>query len=328
MPDLYLHGRPVRTIFRLIGGNEDDITASLGWAFANVEPFARRLVERWHPRTRPVGNVRSIRLQEHVAGEGITDVEVWTERTGTVIEAKRGWVLPTHEQLAQYEPRLIGQPAAPALVVLSECSNDWARRRLPAEVGRIPVLPCRWSDLLAVAEEVGPDCTQRQRRTLAELAAYLCEVTTVQEQDTSRVYVVSLKPGTMGRSDLTWIAVIADHRLYFHPYDYPGWPKEPPTYIGFRYYGRLQSIHHVDDYEVTQDLPESLRKLTGASVDREVLTNHPHFLYRLGPPIRPEGEVKTGRLYGAARVWAALDLLLTCDTVAQACAMAKERFGS
>jgi len=43
--------------------------------------------------------------------------------------------------------------------------------------------------------------------------------------------------------------------------------------------------------------------------------DHPRIAYRLGPPIQPLNEVRTGRLYRAQRVWAIIDLLLTCDTI-------------
>ena len=44
----------------------------------------------------------------------------------------------------------------------------------------------------------------------------------------------------------------------------------------------------------------------------------PHYMYFLGPPIEPAETVRTGGLYRAQRVWAALDLLLTCDTIKEA----------
>jgi hypothetical protein len=41
-------------------------------------------------------------------------------------------------------------------------------------------------------------------------------------------------------------------------------------------------------------------------------------LYALGPPIIPPNEVRTGKLYRAAPVWTAFDLLLTCPTIYEA----------
>jgi hypothetical protein len=43
-----------------------------------------------------------------------------------------------------------------------------------------------------------------------------------------------------------------------------------------------------------------------------------HLVYTLGPPILPPRAVKTGNLYRAQRVEAAIDLLLTCETISEA----------
>jgi hypothetical protein len=42
------------------------------------------------------------------------------------------------------------------------------------------------------------------------------------------------------------------------------------------------------------------------------------FVYRFEEPIVPMKPVRTGNLYRAQRVWAAIDLLLTCDTIREA----------
>jgi len=47
-------------------------------------------------------------------------------------------------------------------------------------------------------------------------------------------------------------------------------------------------------------------------------SEEPHFLYTLGPAIEPVREVRTGKLYASQRVWCALDLLQTSETVAAA----------
>ena len=43
-----------------------------------------------------------------------------------------------------------------------------------------------------------------------------------------------------------------------------------------------------------------------------------HFVYKLGPAIKPAHIVKTGKLYPTGRVWAMLDTLLTSDTISEA----------
>lgn len=44
--------------------------------------------------------------------------------------------------------------------------------------------------------------------------------------------------------------------------------------------------------------------------------NMDHFVYTLGPAIKPGHIVKTGNLYANGRVWAMIDTLLTSDTIA------------
>ena len=49
-----------------------------------------------------------------------------------------------------------------------------------------------------------------------------------------------------------------------------------------------------------------------------------HFVYRLGPPVRSNGIVKSGNIR-AMRLWAAIDLLLTCKSVLEAAKLTKRR---
>lgn len=46
MAELRLHGRPVGTVFDLLGEKEDDITYSLGWALAQSDALARALLRK------------------------------------------------------------------------------------------------------------------------------------------------------------------------------------------------------------------------------------------------------------------------------------------
>ena len=50
-----------------------------------------------------------------------------------------------------------------------------------------------------------------------------------------------------------------------------------------------------------------------------------YFVYRLGPAIRPQKEVRTGNIYRNGKVWAMLDTLLTCDTISEARDLTKRR---
>src|SRR5262249_38485649 len=94
--------------------------------------------------------------------------------------------------------------------------------------------------------------------------------------------------------------------------------KEPPKYIGFRFNGRLQSIHHVDDVDhfgTFRDLYPETTKDWGPGVR-----------LKLGSPIRPDHVVRTGRgIQRSMHAQVDIDLLLTCDAIDEAFRQTKER---
>jgi hypothetical protein len=54
----------------------------------------------------------------------------------------------------------------------------------------------------------------------------------------------------------------------------------------------------------------------------------PHYFYWLGPAIKPDHEVKTGKIWRSGGVSAALELLLTCDTISEARDRTDERLNA
>lgn len=140
--------------------------------------------------------------------------------------------------------------------------------------------------------------------------------------ESNSVYVVSLAtfsfPGWP--PTLTAIDVIEKFGRYFFPASGKNWPKTPPNYVAFRYYGRLQSIHHVDEYTIVRDMAPFFPGVPDTS-DWE-----PHFLMTLGPAMRPNHEVRTGSgIYPSGRRWIDIDLLLTSNTIGEAAAESRRR---
>ena len=130
--------------------------------------------------------------------------------------------------------------------------------------------------------------------------------------------MVSLNREPFSSGPTTFLDVVERHRKYFHPIGKGGWSRDPPNYMAFRCDGRLRSIHHVDSYQIiTSWLPHF--------PDAEEKEIAQHFLYDLGPPIIPSKEVKTGAIQRARRVSAAIDLLLTSDTIYDAWAATQHR---
>jgi len=140
----------------------------------------------------------------------------------------------------------------------------------------------------------------------------------MQNQETNWVYVLALSKHEWA-SGLSFIQVVEERKKYFHPMGTNGWPKEAPNYIAFRYNGCLQSIHHIEDFEVIKNFHPHFKEHPDR-VEKDL-----YFLYSLGPAIKPAQEIKTGRVYANGRKWAMLDLLLTSKTIAQACERSKKR---
>lgn len=250
-----------------------------------------------------------VALQERASAPGVTDIELTGPRAHVIVEAKRGWEVPGQEQLRLYAPRL-RQDVHKAIVVMSECTPEFASIHLAPSIDGVPIVHLGWREIAGFTglKRGKPS----ERHLLAQLRVYLERIVKMQNQESNLVYVVSLGSDRPHWSSVTWIQIVEERSCYFHPIGTGGWPKEPPNYLGFRYDGRLQRISHVESWKVVTDLHSELPDLGNPG------PWEPHFLYTLGPAIVPPRPVKNGNIYPNGRVWAMLDLLLTCDTVAEA----------
>lgn len=318
MIELYLHNRALVSIFELLGGKENDITASIGWALSQSPVFLRGLARRIFPK---VGNptIDCIKLQDYDDPTGITDVEIIGAEIHYIIEAKRGWNLPSKHQLKKYAARLRkARSRHRALVVMAECSDEWARLRgLPEIIDGFKLVYLSWGDVFNICSRV-PTCTHAEKRLLAELRTYLRRIVSMQNQESNWVYVIALgsEDKIQDWAGKSWRDYVMTNRLFFQGVDESApWPKEdPPNYLGFRYDGKLQSIHHVDNYEIVGHLRGHVPRVC----KHKVWMDEPHYLCKIGPAIVPCRDVRTGSLYRNTRTWAALDLLLTSKTISAA----------
>jgi len=204
-------------------------------------------------------------------------------------------------------------------MALTECSREYANLHLPIrKIKGIPVESISWKDVEVLTSKARRKASQAEKRLLGALLTYLESVMTMQKLDSNWVYVVVLASDTPKGWGISWIDIVKKKRRYFHPIGIHGWPKEPPNYIAVRYNGKLQSIHHVEDYEVVEDLREKIPEIRGAS-------KTPRFLYKLGLAFRPNNEIRTGRIYPNGRVWCMLDTLFTCKTISDARDVSNER---
>ena len=319
--ELSLHKRRVESVFSLLGEKENDITFSLGWALSRSPCFLKFFLKKVLPsHVRFEINNLEVVLQEHKNNAGITDIEI-RESNGksvhVIVEAKRGWTLPSKEQLKKYVPRIkVEKKSAGLIVTMSECSREFAREHnLASEVKGIAVKHVSWEEIGSWCQSCGGN--HAEKRLMQELRNYLATIVNMQKQESNWVYVVSLGR-TEWVSGLNFIQVVNERKRYFHPNGVKGWPKEPPNYIGFRYDGKLKSVHHIEKAEIITNF----HKYFPEHPKKEI---KPHWLYRLGPAIIPSREVKSGKITRALRVWAMIDLLLTCKTISEARDKSKKR---
>lgn len=326
MGELTAYGSQVTSVFQLIGTLENDITKSIAWAFCQCSSFSKRVFDEFFGIDCNPDNIL-ISYQQWEAKKGITDLEITdNDLFYVIIEAKRGWVLPGSEQITLYSERKSltdSQAKNKAIITMSECSDDYAAAYLPFIcINGIPVKHLSWKHLYEIAVGATGQSSFVERRILKELTNYLGRIMTMQEKTSNWVFVVSLSYKKAEGSNLSYVDIVEKKGKYYHPFGVRGWPKEAPNYIAFRYDGRLQSIHHIEDYVITKRIHDIIPELP----DEEWETSH--FVYTLGPAIKPSKTVKTGNIYASGRKWAMLDLLLTSDTIAEACDLSAQRVNS
>ncbi len=315
MATLESYGHEVHSIFQLLGDKENDITLSLSWALAKCPVFLTTIVSQISGYS-PNADEVTIMNQKYDADTGITDIEITDQNNfHIIIEAKRGWTLPGIDQLTKYSLRdnfVKSRAAHKHIVSLSECTQVYALLYLPSVINAIPVSHVSWKDIFDAATSSQKQSNHQQKHLLDEFSEYLRRLMTMQKVDSNMVYVVSLGSAKPDGCSYTWIELVQMRNKYFCPIGKNGWPKEPPTYIAFRYTGKLQSIHHIEGYTVARNVHPDFPEMPNQDFDTD------HFIYQLGPAIIPNKDVKTGNIYPSGRVWAMLDTLLTCDTISDA----------
>ncbi|MBI4479122.1 MAG: hypothetical protein HY651_03775 [Acidobacteria bacterium] len=321
MPELLLHQKRVESIFHLLGEHENDMTYSVAWALAQSPSFLRVFLKSTvHIATD--GESVVIRLQQHEKNGGITDIEIEDRgRFFIIAEAKRGWTVPTLKQLVTYAKRRSfakSKQAMRRILVLSGCSHEYALLKLEArKVDGIEIHPVSWNEVAESARVALRGSSHAEKRLLRELLTYLQGVITMQNTDSNWVYVVSLGSGSPEGWGISWIDIVKKKSRYFHPVG-ATWPKEPPNYIAFRYHGMLQSIHHIESWEIFTNFHNKFSEAPEGD-------GKPRFLYKLGPAFGPQKEVKAGKIRWNRRVECMLDTLFTCDTISEAVDISKRR---
>lgn len=341
MTSLYLSEKPVETVFSLIGNDENAMTASLGWVLTQCPALLKKLLEKLG-----IAYDDGIRvdLQKHSSGKGFTDIEILLDnKFHIIIEAKKGFNVPDISQLEKYALRLNddkkSKDSVKLLIVLAESDrkDEWLNSNLPNKVMGIEINPISWQEIRILCQDV--DCRKEsshsEKRLLQQFYNYIGKELRVQNLTSNSVYVVSLgrqiffdEQKTKDGKPISFIDVVEKYEMYFHPVGggKGGWPVDPPNYIAFRYNSALQSIHHIDNYRKIDDYS------TWFPLKSPTPTEQLDYLYSLGSAIVPpkrvsvnDREKKYPAITYSSRRWSDLDLLLTCESIAEAVFKTKTR---
>lgn len=323
MSSLKLRGRETKSIFQLMGYKENDISNSIAWVLSKCGVMLDVFIKDVYGVTGFKREGVELYVQKYEKDSGITDIEITDDKHfHIIIEAKRGWALPSKGQLlknSNHDSFRNSFAENKMIVTLSECSREYADHHLEIkEANGVPVKHVSWRDIYDFSAAAQVTSSNAEKRLIKELQVYLKGLVTMQNHTSNEVYVVSLSLGKPKSWDVSWIDIVKKKNKYFHPME-RGWPKEPPNYIAFRYNGKLQSIHHIEDYAVTKNLHTEI-----AEIPDEIL-EVPHFVYNLGPAIKPPKEIRTGNIFQSGRVWCHLDTLFTCSTISEARDLTKSR---
>ena len=323
MSELLIYNKKIDSVFQLLGENENDISFSVGWALSVpkfLDIFLKSTIgyyEKYSP------DDIQIKLQRHEKDRGFIDFEI--EHTGyfhLIVEAKRGWNFPSKTQLEKYAGRKSfknSNAKIKKIIVVSEASHEYAKANFGIEqVKGIEVIFISWKDFYNYSNKATEYCSHAEKHLLRELNSHLETIMTMQNNDSNLVYVVALGWGNRKGTKISHIDIVEKKLRYWHQVGGNGWPKTPPNYLAFRYHGKLQSIHHVDSYEVFTNPHKILKEMPN-------LKWEPCFAYHLSRGFKPENEVKTGKIYANGRVWVMLDTLFICKTIAQARDLSQKR---
>lgn len=323
MPQLILSKSEVKSVFELLGENEDNLSYSVAWLLLKSETMLSLILNKLFGKIKFDIVNTSIYLQKTDGTNGRTDIELSDyENFYIIIEAKKGWVLPSYDQLDKYSRResFNKNENIPhkAIVTLTECSTEYVDIYFKhQQINNTDIKHISWKEIYFFAKQASITRNHKEKKWIAELNQYLGGIMTMQNIDSNLVYVVSLSKDIIENSSLTWIEVVTKKNKYFHPIG-KGFPKNPPNYIAFRYDGMLQSIHFIESYKVIKNFHEEIEELPDTIVN-------PHFIYTLGKAIVPNKLVRTGNIKQARRVSCYFDTLLTSNTISEAEDITKER---
>lgn len=315
------HGRTVRTFFDLLGSLENDMTDALALSLSRSGSFLRVFLADpgYSVPFRDEDDV-VLSVQTRRPEEGITDLEIQVgDSFFGIVEAKRGSVLPTESQLKLYAPVLIRRSAqVKILVALTTATPTFAAEGLgKITLPGVTLVHRSWREVRCLAIQARAHDTHDAKRLLDQFVGHIEMILGMDTRYDNQVCSVSWA-GNPESWSLSWIDIVEKRARYFYPVGHR-WP-DPPNYLGFRYRGKLQRIHHVDGHEIIRNF----RAVFPEAPDERIWC--PHYCFTLGPAIVPPHDVAAGpRVQRNNRVWCMIDTLLTCSTVSDALTETEKR---
>lgn len=298
---LYGYGKQIDTLFGIMGKQENDITKSLSYLLFRCSVFRIKFIERF------ISNFDVHKIDDTIVSfqschdKGITDIEIYYPREfAIIIEAKIDYNLPTKTQLEKYANYLNSENfTKKKIVVLSNLPKEIAYKKLPELVANIEITYLSYTQLAVLIKESLDNSNNKEKELLTQYLRYITEVFSMIDKHSNIVYVVPISGNSIKMHD--------EDKKYICPVG-NGFIKDPTNYIGFRFNGKLQYINHVESVNYFESSDGIL-----------------FFEFMLGPDIIPFKTVRTGGKFKGTKYYCDIDLLLTCDTIAEACAKTKER---
>lgn len=316
---LQIHNNKTKSLFELLGYDENSLSYSLGYSLHNCPTLLKVIVNKIYDKNVKF-NLAEIKLQNFgEKDKGYTDFEVeLNDKYFFVIEAKNGLNLPNIKQLKKYRNRFYGYRKRYCfIVVLTECSDEFVLNNLPESIYGVKIKPLSWREVIKSINVAYPFVGNKEKFILDELREYLKMVVTMENVESNKVYVVSLAQRMNILIGITPKELAYERRRYFYPSS-GGWPVPPPNYIAFRMGGKLQFIQHVEKYALVDDVHKEIAEVKKGKCQD-------YYLLFLGEPFEPRKELRNGKIWSNGRLWCMLDTLFTARSIKEASEITKRR---
>jgi len=283
---LRINGSKAPSVFRLRGCDENSGTLALSWTLSQSTILLALFLKNIFDEKVSIDGIR-IETQKHAEDGGFTDLEIIGDDIHVIVEAKRRWSVIDEAQFNRYKPRFSQQLRHQRFVSVSAADQTDARRLLPISI-KDEVTHFSWRDLQILACEARIKASGLvEKLWLRELIEHYKEYVSVDRVTNNDVYLVVLSADRIrGENPYSYLDVVVKDGHYYHPIGKSGWPVVPPNYIGFRYKGKLLSVHHVDSFERVAS-PSDMNPLWSKS-------NGECVVYKLGPAMNPAEPLPNG----------------------------------